>query len=155
MKRLVTTAALLAGLVSSASAVEVWQGDLFITTANATCRENGVNVNDFVRAVYRPANVSDNGPDARLSLVGTRNAQRYSFTGVLVDGGGSYNGQIISSTANYGTWSDTYQGAKVRPVTPAVTTPTVTFKIVIKQYATFAGCNVTLSGSLGHRPGTE
>lgn len=154
MKRLALAAMLTTGTIPSASATEVWQGDLFITAANATCVNSGFSVNDFFRSVYRPNGLEDNGPDARLTLISARVAQRYSVTGALSAGKKlkAYSGQIIYSTAGFASWDGTYKLATVTPATPTVNTATVTIAVTFNDFASFVGCTATLKGSLGNRP---
>ena len=82
MKRFLIAAAavttIAAATASPAFAVQVWQGDMFLTDANAACKAKGFTVDDFFRGVYRPAGVADNGANSFLSLTGSRNSQRFS-----------------------------------------------------------------------------
>ena len=151
MKRLVTAAMLLAGTGLPAFATEVWQGDMFITAATTACAADGITANDFLRAVYRPRNLADNGVDTKLSLIGSRNAQRYFVANAPLTGTGNYEGILITSRANFQSWTGTFSGATVTP-TPTATTQTIVVKVTFKNYGDIVGCTATLKGSLGHRP---
>jgi hypothetical protein len=155
MKRFLIAAAavttIAAATASPAFAVQVWQGDMFLTDANAACKAKGFTVDDFFRGVYRPAGVADNGANSFLSLTGSRNSQRFSVAGGTLSGSGTYNGTFITSTAGFLSWSDSFSGAKVKPA-PTLTTPSITITVKIKTFGDVAGCNVTLQGALGIRP---
>jgi hypothetical protein len=152
MKRLAIATVLLAGTAFPASAVEVWQGDMFITAASAACVAEGYTVNDFFRAVYRPRNVEDNGIDTRLSLISARNAHRFLVENAPLTGAGNYHGNKIGSTAAFSSWDSTFSAASVTPPLPTVNTQTVVIKVTFKDFADFPGCTATLQGSLGNRP---
>lgn len=142
---------LLSGTALPAFATEVWQGDMFITAASTACAADGWTINDYMRAVYRPANLVDNGIDSKLSLIGPRNAQRYLVANAAFAGSGTYQGVMITSRANLQSWTSTFSSATVMP-TPTATTQTVVVKATINNFGDVIGCKVTLRGSLGRRP---
>ena len=152
MKSLPAAALLLAAAITPGLATEVWQGDLFITTASAGCANDGIAVGDYFTAIYRPRNLVDNGPDTRLALVASRSAQRYEVTNAPLSGSGPYKGVFITSRANVQTWTGTFSAASVSPATPTATTQTVVIKATFTNFADVVGCTATLKGSLGNRP---
>jgi hypothetical protein len=153
------TGALLAAGVSTANAQlvtkpppAVWQGDLFILTATATC--GGATVPDsFYRSVYRP-NIAlppkGQAPEA-LSM----NAQRSQFileaTGKTLRGKASAEGTDIGSRAEVTTKATTVDLAIV-PATIKATTPVVQISGTINNLFNKLGCTVTVRGALGLRP---
>jgi hypothetical protein len=152
MKRLVMATWLAGILVSPAAAVEVWQGDLFVTAATAACAQAGVGVNDFFRAVYRPRNVEDNGQDTRLSLFASRSAHRIVVGNGALAGTGNYTGLQLASTTGVETYNGVFAGAAVTPASPTPNTQTVVVRVTLRTFTGEAGCNATLQGSLGNRP---
>lgn len=151
MRRLVLGTLLLAGAALPAFATEVWQGDMFVTAVTSACAADGLVVNDFFRAVYKPRNLVDNGVDTKLSLVGPRNAQRYMVANGPLTGTGNYQATMITSRANVDSWNGGFSAASVLP-TPTATTQTVVVKVTLNTFGDVAGCTVTLKGSLGNRP---
>jgi hypothetical protein len=151
MKRLMLASMLLAGTISTASAVEVWQGDLFATAATTECAAVSWSVNEFARAIFRPANVTDNGPNSVLVVLGGRSAQRYSVTGNLA-GNGSYSATAIGSSTNIFSWNGAFSQASVKPAAPTATTVTLVVKARLANFFNVANCTLTLQGSLGKRP---
>ena len=147
---------LLIAAAPSASAIEVWQGDLFITTANNSCVNAGWTVNRFFDAVLRPNDLEDNGTNTLLALFQERYAARYVVAGALA-GNGTYNARHITSTAgggggpSGGLWSANFSVASLKPV-PAVGRPSVKVRVRFTRFADTAGCTVTLQGTLGLRP---
>jgi hypothetical protein len=150
MKKFLVGAGMLLGAVAPASAVEVWQGDLFLTVVGGACKPNW-GVNDFVRAVFRPANLSDNGPDSRLALFSTRVVQRYTVAGGPFKSG-SFAATGIFSSTNMPNWTGTLSQVNVKPATQTASTPSVTIKARISNFSDIDGCIVTLEGVLGKRP---
>jgi hypothetical protein len=144
---------LLAAATSSASAVEVWQGHLFITTASNGCNASNWAVNQFFNAVLRPNDLEDNGPFTLLALFRDRYAARYRFGGALA-GNGTYDGRHITSTATVGStgsFSGNYSKGSVKPV-PAVGKPSLKVRVKLTGFGDNANCAVTLEGTLGLRP---
>ena len=154
MKRLLKAGiagVLLAAATSSASAIEVWQGNLFITAANAACAGNW-SANQFFTAVYRPAGLSDNGPSTMLALFGQRTAMSYVVDGAL-SGNGTYTGRRLLSSAGFFFWENgTYSQATVTPASVSKITKTVVIRVKLATFANTGNCTVTLQGSLGKRP---
>jgi hypothetical protein len=137
---------LLAAATTSASAIEVWQGNLFITVANPACAGNWT-ANQFFTAVYRPAGLSDNGPNTLLALFGQRTAMSYAVEGAL-SGNGTYTGRRFLSSAFFTFWENgTYSQATVTKIAK-----TVLVKVRLKKFGNSGDCTVTLQGSLGKRP---
>jgi hypothetical protein len=145
---------LLVASASSASAIQVWQGHLFITAASKDCVDAGWTVNRFFNAVLRPYDIEDNGPNTLLALFQDRYAASYSFAGSL-SGNRIYSARHITSTAGgggpSGPWSGWYSRGRVRPV-PTESRPYLTVRVVVSDFAHTAGCNVKLEGTLGLRP---
>lgn len=154
MKRfLIATAAVTAiATTSPALATQVWQGDLFLTKITNACKDSGFALDDFFRSVYRPAGVEDNGANSFLSLTGSRNMQRFVVAGGALSGNGNYSGTFLTSSAGILTWTNTFSSAKVKPA-PTLTTPSITVSVKITRFGDIDGCNVTLEGALGLRPG--
>jgi hypothetical protein len=152
VKRLVLAATVLAATASSAFAIEVWQGDLFITALSDTCTANSFSVDDFFRAVLRPAGVEDNGTDTALLLVGTRSAQRAVIADGALTGNGDYNGVFFGSQGNARSWTSQFSGAKLKPL-PSTKAKPVTITVDLATFAGLTGCDLTLQGTLGVRPG--
>lgn len=150
MKRFTMAAMMLCGTICSASADTVWQGDLFIIVSNATCAANNLPVGAFFRAVFKPANIDDNGTDTKLSLIGSRNAQRYLLAGKAF-GNGTFSGTGIGTTADHFTWNSVFTAASAAPA-PTINTQAVTLKATIATFDDIAGCTLTIHGSLGKRP---
>jgi hypothetical protein len=154
MQRLAKTslaAALLVAVTTSASAVEVWQGHLFITAANRACNAGNWRVNVFFNAVYLPAGVSDNGPTTFLALFHSRNAMSFAVNGAL-SGAGGYNAGRIRPTGPTQSWSGSFSKARVTPASPSDTTPTVTVRVQLNPFGNVPNCTAMLQGSLGKRP---
>ena len=154
MKRIVKAGIagiLLAAATSSASAIEVWQGNLFITAANNACNGTPWTVNTFFTAVYRPSGLSNNGGSTRLALFLTRYAATYAVSGAL-SGNGQYQATRITPAASVFDWSGTYAKASVKPASPTATTKTVVVKVQLAKFGNTGKCKVTLQGSLGKRP---
>jgi hypothetical protein len=97
MKRLVLASALLAGTISTVSAVEVWQGDMFITAASAGCAATPHGVGSFYRSVYRPNGVEDNGNFEAISFVTPRAVFRVAVNGSFPAAGSYFAAGIGSS----------------------------------------------------------
>jgi hypothetical protein len=151
MKRLASVCLLLGATSFPAFGLEVWQGDMFVTAASPRCARNGVSVNDFFRAVFRPRGLENNGADTRLSLFGTRSAHRYLFRNRALAGDGQYQGDFISPQAVVASWNGEFSDASVEPPSPTGSTPTVVVKLRLRDFGDF-GCTLTLEGSLGNRP---
>jgi hypothetical protein len=155
MKRLAITAALCALTGVPASAFETWQGDLFVTTATSQCTtvqgSPNVTVNDFFRAVFRPAGVSDNGPDSKLALYHPRNAHHIEIDNKALTGSGNFAGRWITGGGNFVSYAGTYVAASATPA-PAIGVETVVVHVQVRKFGNTVGCNVTLHGSLGNRP---
>src|SRR5688572_22223940 len=119
MKRLAIAASVLACATLPASAIETWQGDLFVTAATAACNgpgTPGITVNDFFRAVFRPRNLEDNGVDTRLALFSTRNAHRVFIENAPLSGAGNYNGVFIGGTGGFTSYAATFASASTTPL---------------------------------------
>jgi hypothetical protein len=151
MRTVILAAALIAGTAFPAWA-EVWQGDAFIVKRTTTCTTNNWEVGDFFRTVLRPANVGTNDTSSRLTLIGSRNAQRFFMVDQELAGTGTYTGIFITSMAGFISWPDgTFAAAKVKPA-PTPTTQTLSLNIRLDKFSGLAGCTVTLQGSLNLRP---
>ncbi len=152
MKRVVVVAVFLAVTVVHAFATEVWQGDMFVTAKTAACDADGVDVGDFMRAVYRPRNVEDNGVDTKLALYGSRSAHRYKVVNAALSGAGPYEGDKIGPTALTSAWSATFVNTSVAPALPTPNTQSVVIKVTFRNFGDLVGCTATLKGSLWNRP---
>jgi hypothetical protein len=150
MKHSVITALLLASAIVPAAAKEVWQGDLFITVATPACADIGFANRDFLRAVYRPRNITDNGANTSLLLIGARNAARITVTNNTFATNRPFSGKFFTSRAGEDDWNATLGPTAVTAVN--ANTPSVTIKTQIKNFDATAGCNVSLEGTLTHRP---
>jgi hypothetical protein len=150
MKRLAITAALCVLTGVPASAVEVWQGDLFISAATTQCASAGFAKDDFFRAVYRPANISDNGAAARLTLLTPRAAARIAATEGDFVRNGDYSGKFFSSRAGLLEWDSTILTENIGAVTE--TSPRVDVLLGMRNFTGVVGCSVTVRGTLTHRP---
>jgi hypothetical protein len=153
MKRLLIAIMLAGGFANAATAAPgeiVWQGDIFVKTVTAGCQGSWA-VGNFSRAVFKPANLGTNGADTKLSLIGTRNGQRYFWPGAKF-GNGAIGGTGIGTTANVFTWTSNFSKATTQPATPTATTQTVVLKATITNFFNNPGCTVTVIGSLGLRP---
>ncbi len=151
-KTFVLATALLCGQGISAQAAEViWQGDMFVTVANAACESGGIVVGSFYRAVFKPRNLEDNPADTRLAMFGSRQALHHNWTGANY-GNGPVDGIVIGSKGNAGSVSSTFSQALIQPATLTATTKTVTVKGRITNFFAVSGCTATLIGSLGNRP---
>ena len=151
MKRLAISAVLLASVSASASAQELWQGDVFVTAANATCGQIGISENDFFRAVFRPRDVGANDADTRLALFGPRNAYRVIINNGALSGSGQYDGQAIFGTAGFASWTGNFAIATTTPASPTPTTKTVAIRVQLRSFGDVA-CTMTIAGSLSNRP---
>jgi hypothetical protein len=152
MKGSLVAAVIVAASASPAFSAQVWQGDLFLTGVAAACKDSGFAENDFMRAVFKPAGIEDNGTDSRLLLVGTRNAVRIAVTNGSFAGSGSYTGAAFSSQASQLSWTGTFAGVKIKPA-PSVNVASLSFQMKVTSFFDIKGCTVTLKGSLGVRPG--
>jgi hypothetical protein len=144
-------AILLAATTSSASAIEVWQGHLFITGTNPACENADWKVNDYFNAVYRPAGLSDNGTSTLLALFKPRTAMTYAVSGAL-SGNGTYTATRIAPAGNAFEWNATYSNAVVGPGSVTDTTKTVVIRVRLTKFANSGNCALMLQGSLGKRP---
>jgi hypothetical protein len=141
--------ALLLSAGSAQSAFIGWQGDLFVTAANAGCASTGFSKGDFFRAVYLPRNLGTNGPDTRLSFIGSRHAQRYIKANAAY-GNGIWHGTTITGlSAGLLNYNSNMVGAAAAPAVPAATTQTVVLRGTLTNFFGTVGCTVSFSGSLG------
>lgn len=162
MKRAIASAALLALFASPAAALTLWQGDMFVTAISesnpgTSCKNVDVAVGDFVRAVFRPKGLQDNGNTDLLALIGADSAVQLIPT---TPAGGTLNRatagtvRTISGSARYGQLPNVeFSGVTVTPAAPVVDTPSVEIEITIKNIfsikpATPSGCTATYAGSL-------
>ena len=154
MKR-VAIAALLLGCASlPAQAAETWQGDLFVTAATAACNgpsTPGLTVGEFMRAVFRPRGVSDNGANTKLALFLARNTHHVEIAHKALTGAGNYAARWVTGSGNFLIYTGQYAAASTTPA-PTDTTQTVVVAVQLKGFGGIAACNVTLRGSLGLRP---
>lgn len=156
MKRAGIAVLLLASATLPASAVETWQGDLFVTAATNACDGQGgpgINTNDFFRAAFRPRGVDGNGPDTRLALFAPRNAHHIAIVGKRLTGAGNYTAHAITGAGGGGEYAGTYGQGSTKPPAPTPNTPAVAVKVKLNRFADKPGCSVTLQGVLGNRPG--
>jgi hypothetical protein len=162
MKRVLASAALLALFASPAAALTLWQGDVFVTAISETnpgisCKEVNVAVGDFVRSVFRPKGLTDNGDHDLLSLIGADSAIQLAPT---TPAGGTLNDatagtvRTIDGSAGFRQVTNVeLNRTTVTPAAPSADTPAVAIKITIKDVfsrnaVTPSGCNATYSGSL-------
>lgn len=142
--------ALLLGVTTANSATYLsWQGDLFVTAANAGCASTGFAKGDFFRATYLPHSLGSNGADTRLSFIGSRHAQRYLKANAAY-GNGTWRGTTITGlSAGLLTYNSTMSSASVSPASPTSSTQTVVLKGTLTNFFGTTGCTVSFSGSLG------
>ncbi|HET7679940.1 MAG TPA: hypothetical protein VFK79_07370, partial [Xanthobacteraceae bacterium] len=154
MKRAFASATLLALFASPAAALTLWQGDMFVTAISETnpgisCKAVNVAVGDFNRSVFRPKNLTDNGPNDLLSFVGSRSAVQLVPTapaGGTLDGATAGTVRIIYGSAGFNQFAGVaFSGANVVPPAPLAGTAIVTIQITIanvfsKNAATPSGC---------------
>ena len=133
MKRFAIAAVLLASIALPVSATEVWQGDLFITAATSQCAVANFDVGNFFRAVYHPPTIGGNDPDARLSLIGARNAARISRDNGAFVANGPYHGNFLSSHAGLNAWDSTLGAVSITAVT--ATSPRADIRLGVKNFA--------------------
>jgi hypothetical protein len=134
--------------------VQTWQGDLFITAVTPACERNGIRTNTYYRAVFRPRNIENNGPDTSISFFASANGHNYVFkNNGLASGKGPYSGLVITSLPTVISWSGTFSDASTKPAVFSATTPAVFVKIKMKNFPGVAGCDATFEGSFGNRPG--
>ncbi len=166
MKRTLIVAALLPCLASSASAMALWQGDLFITAVNnaAACKAVGLNVGDFARGVFRARGVSDNGGTDLLSWHFGRSSGQLmpsAPTATTLNGATKATIRIIYGSAGYqqfaGAQASTIAATVTNPVTAGTAVVDITLTITnaySKNPSTPSGCIATFKGSLAKRPGS-
>jgi len=156
MHKLLAAGGLLLAMTSNASALETWQGHLFVIATSGTCDNDPTGIpitkNQFFTAIFRPRNLEDNGPDTYLSLVSQRGANSYKFANKALTGSGSVSYTGVSTKGHTYTLTTTYSGASVAPAAPTVNTQTVVVTITIANVTGYNGCTATLKGSLGNRP---
>jgi hypothetical protein len=81
MLRIILSAVILAMVSTAAEARVRWQGVLHIVAQSGCTDYNPVG--DYFRVRFRPANVSDNGPNTFLSMFGGRNSQSFKVAGSI------------------------------------------------------------------------
>jgi hypothetical protein len=159
MKRLIAAALLTCGLAMPASAANdfvLWQGNMFLTAANAACNGGGWSVGNFFNAVLRPRGLGDNGTFTGFALYSTRNAQRYAVQnkGFVT---GFYTGVTIYSSAGFAGWDGTggtLHSKLTVQVSPTVTAAhkTLTATVTITNFGNVENCTATVVGALYQRP---
>jgi hypothetical protein len=157
MKRVFSAALLWAVIIYPAVAAQVvWQGDLFIKEMHGEACVSGDfqtgQYASYFRAVFKPANLGDNGPNTKLSIVTPRSALQYQWNAASF-GPATVTGTQIGGTANVVTSTATFLVANLSPAAPTEDTQTVVIRAKIQDFFGNAGCTVRLIGSLGNRPG--
>ena len=160
MKRTLLAAMTLACIASPASAITVWQGDLFVTAVvgGAACTAVNMAKGNYARGIFRPKNVADNGTSDLLSW------HFAGSSGQVVPTGGSLNGatkgivRIIYGSAGFNQFNNwTLSGADVTPDAPTAANQTVDIQVTIqdiysKNPTTPSNCDVTFKGTLAKKP---
>jgi hypothetical protein len=144
---------------AGATTLAVWEGFVYVKTATSACTDQtgpggGFNTGFFasaLHAVFKPAGVVDNGPDSKLLLITNRSALHHIWAGKPF-GVGNIPGTGFGGTANIFTWNSKFTSATISPPAPTASTQTVVLNAKIATFFGVAGCTVTVSGSLSHRP---
>jgi hypothetical protein len=161
MKRTLLAAMTLACIASPASAITVWQGDLFITAAvgGAACTAVNMNVGNYARGVFRPRGVSDNGTSDMLSWhFSASSGQVFMAPNVPLDGATSATVRIIYGSAGFNQFNNwTLSGVDVTPAAPTAATKTVAVQVTIQDIYSKkpnqpSNCDVTFQGTLARKP---
>lgn len=161
MKRFLLSAAALICLASPASAITVWQGDLFVTATvgGAACTAVNMNVGNFARGVFRPKGLGDNGTSDLLSWhFSASSGQIATAPNVALDGATSATVRIIYGSAGFNQFNNwAISGADVTPPAPGAGTATVTVQVTVqdiysKKPTQLSGCDVTFRGTLAKKP---
>jgi hypothetical protein len=152
MTRVILAATLIWGSAIAAQAEVVWQGEVFVTAVTAACSDRGINVGTFYRSVLKPRALDDNGPDTKLSLVGTRQALQYQWNGAGYGNANGIPGHMIGPTANKFTFTSNVSMAATTPTVIATSTKIVNLRGRFTSFFSIAGCTATLSGALHPRP---
>jgi hypothetical protein len=155
MKQFIIAAGLLAMSASSSYAtLAVWEGELFVRTASAACKPQGIDGGFFANhwhAVFKPRGIGTNGTDTKFSALNQRSAFQLTWHSRPF-GNGVVDGTGIGGTANLTTWKVTFSGATMSPPVPVPTTPTVILRATIANFSGITGCTVTVVATLGLRP---
>jgi hypothetical protein len=159
MKRLLFVVCLLASSAGSSLAAQVvWEGELYLETVTPACATGDFRTGFFsshFHAVFRPANLGDNGPDTFLSLITPRSAFQYTFPGQDF-GNGTFSATGIGGTAKVFTWNTSkFTLASVKPAQLAPNTQTIVLKAKITNFLSNAACTVTVIAGLGLRPNLD
>jgi hypothetical protein len=152
MKRILLAIALTGGSSISTQAEVVWQGEVFVTAVTSTCSNRGINVGTFYRGVLKPRALDDNGPDTKLSLIGTRQALQYQWNVDDYGNGTGIPGHMIGPTANKFTFTSNVTVASTTPAVIATNTKVVNIRGRFASFFSIAGCTAILSGTLHTRP---
>lgn len=141
-----------------ASAVVLWQGDGNVTAATAACapgvaERRDIGVGTILRTLYRPADLSNNGADARFSFVHDGQALYAVFLpgGALPNGnyasfGVRHNGVLIANA------SGAYRAFSVSPATVTASTTFVEVTGRLTNFLDIAGCTISFRAAYAPKP---
>jgi hypothetical protein len=130
-----------------ASALIVWQGDARIVSATPACRDaqserRKIGEGTILRSILRPKNLSDNGPDTRVSFLHDGQANFVIFLpggaarGPAAGWGAGHDAIIV---ANRGV---RYGGFRQQPQSPTGGTDFIGLSGEIEDFMFIPGCTV-------------
>jgi hypothetical protein len=142
-------------IMSSAQAVEVWQGEAVIDTATSQCSSDiavGLGAERVLKTVLRPKNVSDNGLNTTVTFL----ANQITMFAMVLDNGAMPSGTAAvfcndSSgliKANVGV---PYSAFVQTPAAIVSATPDATLRGRIRNFLYINGCTVTFRAAYSKR----
>ncbi|RXF73651.1 hypothetical protein [Hansschlegelia zhihuaiae] len=139
-----------------ASALLVWQGDARIVSVTPACKgaaseRRKIGEGTVLRSILRPRNLSDNGPDTRVSFLHDGQANFVLFlpggapTGTAAGWGSGHDAIIV---ANKGV---PYGGFRLQPASPSAGTDFIELTGEIEDFMFIPGCTVRFSAGYTQR----
>lgn len=145
--------------LSPASALEVWQGDVVVTSVTPACTNSAsprksIEVGSILRSVLRPKLVSNNGNDTRISFFHDLQAVYATILaggampeGTMTTFGVSHEGKLITNIGS------TYTSYVQTPTTVTSAATFVTLTIRMQNFLFIPGCRAGLRGVYSKRVG--
>jgi hypothetical protein len=150
-KILVAAAALLGATTGAAKAELVWDGELIVKTVTAACGTSWAPA-DFAAAVFRPANIDDNGVDSYFSFLQRDRALSLKIVGNSFVGNGNYAGTLTRRNGQGLSYQGTFANIVVTPANFTAATKNIQITGTIRRVENVVGCNLGFTAVFVRRP---